>query len=245
VQEIDDKERKNFEICLLLGTAFGATIGGVATLVGTPPNAFLAAFLTDNYGIEISFARWMLVGVPVTIIMLPICWLVLTRLVYPISFETSGETQDHLKHLRKALGPASSAEWRIGIVFSCVVIGWMTRPWLTKYLPIEGLSDPGIVMIAAFLLFLIPKTRKNIITLNLGAVLIYIGVYIEKGIALITPGYSPDTLGQLHIYRPSMTEIRTAAMIFSLGFLLFTFMAKIAVEIIFKDLNLEKVRKQS
>jgi len=165
VTEIDEKERKNFEICLLLGTAFGATIGGVATLVGTPPNAFLAAFLTDNYGIEISFARWMLVGVPVTIIMLPICWLALTRLVYPISFETSNETQDHLKDLKKALGPPSSAEWRIGIVFSCVVIGWMTRPWLTKYLPIEGLSDPGIVMIAAFLLFLIPSGGKNTLRL--------------------------------------------------------------------------------
>lgn len=165
VTEIDEKERKNFEICLLLGTAFGATIGGVATLVGTPPNAFLAAFLTDNYGIEISFARWMLVGVPVTIIMLPICWLALTRLVYPISFETSVETQDHLKDLKKALGPPSSAEWRIGIVFSCVVIGWMTRPWLTKYLPIEGLSDPGIVMIAAFLLFLIPSGGKNTLRL--------------------------------------------------------------------------------
>ena len=165
VTEIDEKERKNFEICLLLGTAFGATIGGVATLVGTPPNAFLAAFLTDNYGIEISFARWMLVGVPVTIIMLPICWLALTRLVYPISFETSIETQDHLKDLKKALGPPSSAEWRIGFVFSCVVIGWMTRPWLTKYLPIEGLSDPGIVMIAAFLLFLIPSGGKNTLRL--------------------------------------------------------------------------------
>ena len=102
-----------------------------------------------------------------------------------------------------------------------------------------------IFSIIAFLLFLIPKTRKNIITLNLGAVLIYIGVYIEKGIALITPGYSPDTLGQLYIYRPSMIEIRTAAMIFSLGFLLFTFMSKIAVEIIFKDLNINKIPKQS
>jgi sodium-dependent dicarboxylate transporter 2/3/5 len=165
VTEIDEKERRNFEVCLLLGTAFGATIGGVATLVGTPPNAFLAAFLTDNYGIEISFARWMLVGVPVTVIMLPICWLALTRLVYPISFETSSETQDLLRNLKGDLGPASSAEWRIGIVFSCVVIGWMTRPWLTKYLPIEGLSDPGIVMIAAFLLFLIPSGGKNTLRL--------------------------------------------------------------------------------
>jgi len=165
VTEIDEKERKNFEICLLLGTAFGATIGGVATLVGTPPNAFLAAFLTDNYGIEISFARWMLVGVPVTVIMLPLCWLALTRLVYPISFETSGETRDLLKTMKQGLGPASSAEWRIGIVFLCVVIGWMTRPWLTKYLPIEGVSDPGIVMTAAFILFLIPSGGKNTLRL--------------------------------------------------------------------------------
>lgn len=99
-----------------------------------------------------------------------------------------------------------------------------------------------IFSIIAFLLFLIPKTRKNIITLNLGAVLIYIGVYIEKGIALIIPGYSPDTLGQLHIYKPSMIEIRTSVMIFSLGFLLFTFMSKIAVEIIFEDLNISKLK---
>jgi sodium-dependent dicarboxylate transporter 2/3/5 len=165
VTEIDEKERKNFEVCLLLGTAFGATIGGVATLVGTPPNAFLAAFLADNYGIEISFARWMLVGVPVTLIMLPLCWLTLTRLVYPISFETSPETRQYLKDLKRGLGRASPAEWRVGIVFACVVIGWMTRPWLTRYLPIEGLSDPGIVMIAAFVMFLIPSGGKNTLRL--------------------------------------------------------------------------------
>ena len=160
-KEIDEVERKNFEICLLLGTAFGATIGGVATLVGTPPNAFLAAFLMENYDIEISFARWMLVGVPVTVIMLPICWIVLTRLVFPISFETSQETRSLLESMRADLGPASKAEWRIGIVFSCVVIGWMSRPWISKWLPIEGLSDPGIVMIAAFLLFLIPSSGRD------------------------------------------------------------------------------------
>ena len=161
VKEIEESERRNFDLCLLLGTAFGATIGGVATLVGTPPNAFLAAFLTENYDIEISFARWMLVGVPVTLVLLPLCWIVLTRLVYPISFETSGETRKLLKSMRSALGPASKAEWRVGIVFACVVVGWMTRPWLGKVLPLDGLSDPGIVMIAAFVLFLIPSGARN------------------------------------------------------------------------------------
>jgi sodium-dependent dicarboxylate transporter 2/3/5 len=167
VKEIGDKERHDFEICLLLGTAFGATIGGVATLVGTPPNAFLAAFLSENYGIEISFARWMLVGVPVTAILLPFAWWSLTRLIYPVSFETSQATRDLLRGMRDDLGTASQAEWRIGVVFSCVVVGWMTRPWLSEYLPLEGVSDPGIVMTAAFLLFVIPSAgRKSPFLLN-------------------------------------------------------------------------------
>ena len=87
----------------------------------------------------------------------------------------------------------------------------------------------------AFLLFLIPSTRKNYLTLNIGAVLIYASVYIEKGIALIVPGFTPDTLGQIYIYTPSMVEIRTAVMIFSAGFLLFTFLSKIAIAIVFED----------
>lgn len=157
VTEIADKERRNFEVCLLLGTAFGATIGGVATLVGTPPNAFLAAFLMENYDIEISFASWMMVGVPVTAVMLPLAWLTLVKWVYPITFETSKETQIMLSDMKHSLGKASSAEWRVGIVFFCVVLGWMTRPWLTELLPVEDLSDPGIVMVGAFLLFLIPS----------------------------------------------------------------------------------------
>jgi Ni/Fe-hydrogenase subunit HybB-like protein len=87
----------------------------------------------------------------------------------------------------------------------------------------------------AFLLFLIPGTRKNFLTLNIGAVLIYGSVYIEKGIALIVPGFTPDTLGQIYIYTPSITEVRTAVMIFSSGFLLFTFLSKIAIAIVFED----------
>lgn len=93
----------------------------------------------------------------------------------------------------------------------------------------------------AFLLFLIPQTRKNFITLNIGAVLIYTSVYIEKGIALIIPGFTPDVLGQIYVYTPSMTEIRTAVMIFSTGFLLFTFLVKVAIAIVFEDYNIDVI----
>jgi len=97
----------------------------------------------------------------------------------------------------------------------------------------------------AFVLFLIPKTRKNFVTLNIGAILIYFSVLVEKGIALIIPGFTPDTLGQIYVYTPSMTEIRTAVMIFSLGFLLFTFIVKVAIAIMFEDYNIDVINKKA
>ena len=93
----------------------------------------------------------------------------------------------------------------------------------------------------AFVLFLIPRTRKNFLTLNIGAVLIYGSVYVEKGIALIIPAFTPDVLGQIYVYTPSMTEIKTAVMIFSIGFLLFTFLSKIAIAIVFEDYNIDSL----
>ena len=89
--------------------------------------------------------------------------------------------------------------------------------------------------LAAFILFLIPRTRKSWVTLNVGCVLIYASVYIEKGMGLIIPGLTPDTLGEIYEYRPSVTELFVAAGIFSVGFLLFTFMLKVAVPIILGD----------
>ena len=101
-----------------------------------------------------------------------------------------------------------------------------------------------IMSVIAFLLFLIPKTRKNIITLNIGAILIYFGVYIEKGIALLTPGFTPDVLGQIHTYRPSFTEIRISMAIFAIGFLFFTLLTKIAIAIMFEGFNIDRLKKR-
>ncbi|MCB9915566.1 MAG: polysulfide reductase NrfD [Planctomycetes bacterium] len=85
--------------------------------------------------------------------------------------------------------------------------------------------------IAAFLLFLIPATRRNVFTLNLGCLLIYLGVYLEKGMGLVIPGMTPDTLGEIYEYFPSRSEIAISAGIFSVGFLLFTLMVKVATPI--------------
>jgi Ni/Fe-hydrogenase subunit HybB-like protein len=89
-----------------------------------------------------------------------------------------------------------------------------------------------IASVIAFLLFLFPTTRRNLVTLNLGCLLIYCGVYIEKGMALVIPGMTPDTLGEFYEYVPTLTEVRIGAGIFAIGFLIFTMLCKIAIPIL-------------
>lgn len=91
-----------------------------------------------------------------------------------------------------------------------------------------------VFSILAFLLFVIPATRRNFFTMNIGALLIYFSVYIEKGIALIIPGYTPDTLGQIYAYTPSATELRVAAGIFGIGFLIFTLFVRVGIFLLFE-----------
>lgn len=94
-----------------------------------------------------------------------------------------------------------------------------------------------ILGLGAFLLFLLPATRRYPLTMNAGCVMIYISVYIEKGIALIIPGYTPDVLGQVYHYIPSITELRVSMGIFGAGFLLFTLIVKTAIGVLFGDLS--------
>lgn len=154
---LSSKQTKAFQVAMLLGLAYAATIGGLATLVGTPPNALLAAFLTDNYGIQITFANWMLVGVPVMLIMLPLAWLSLTRFTFTIDIPANPSVNEYLANLRTELGPMSQAEKRVATVFALVVLFWILRRPISAWLGIDFLSDTGIVMTAALLLFLLPS----------------------------------------------------------------------------------------
>jgi len=86
--------------------------------------------------------------------------------------------------------------------------------------------------VSAFLLFLLPRTRRHPVTLNLGCLLIYSGVYIEKGIGLVIPGMTPDALGEIYEYTPTLVELEVAAGIFATGFFLFTLLVKIAVPVL-------------
>jgi Ni/Fe-hydrogenase subunit HybB-like protein len=94
--------------------------------------------------------------------------------------------------------------------------------------------------VTAFVLFIIPAARRNWVTLNLGCLAIYSGVYIEKGMGLIIPGLTPDTLGDIYEYHPTLTELRIAAGVFSIGFLVFTLMLKVAVPIALGEFRLDR-----
>ena len=102
-----------------------------------------------------------------------------------------------------------------------------------------------ICSVIAFVLFLIPTTRRNFVTLNIGCLLIYAGVYIEKGMAMVIPGFTPDTLGEIYEYAPTMVEVRVGAAIFSIGFLVFTLLCKVAVPIIIGDFNIDSLEERS
>ena len=149
--------RTAFGTSLLLGIAYAASIGGMGTLVGTPPNAFLSGFFQETYDIEIGFAQWMLLAMPVVVILLPVCWFVLTQIVFRSGPSAApGMGHDVLRKARDELGTTSSAEWRIGLVFASVALLWMARPLLSDIPGLSGLSDPGIAIAAGILLFIIP-----------------------------------------------------------------------------------------
>ena len=154
---LSDKGKHDFQIALLLGLAYGASIGGVATLVGTPTNAFMAGFLESEYSLAIPFAQWMLIGLPVSFLLLPLGWYLLTRFLFPVTFTSSLETRAEIQRRYEALGRMSTAEKRTAMLFAALVVGWIVRGPLAAALGIEGLSDAGVALIAAILAFLIPS----------------------------------------------------------------------------------------
>ncbi|MGD8873246.1 MAG: DASS family sodium-coupled anion symporter, partial [Gemmatimonadota bacterium] len=170
----DQEGPYEFGIALMLGMAYAASIGGVATLIGTPPNAILAAASNEILGVQIGFIQWMGVGLPLVALMLPLTWLLLTRVLYPPG-DLSGDAHRIIEAETVALGPANRGEKITGAVFVLTALAWVMRSEKT----IEGVTIPGlqtwapnigdatIAMTAAALLFMIPVNwRKGEFTLD-------------------------------------------------------------------------------
>lgn len=155
-----DRSRHDFRLALLLGVAYAASIGGLATLVGSPPNAMMAAFLRESYAIEVDFAHWLLVGLPLTAMLLPLAWLTLTRVLFRVNFTTSAEGKGLLKKMKDDLGRISTPEKRVAAIFLAVALSWMFRPLLAQLPGLSLLDDSGIAMAGAVALFLVPSGDK-------------------------------------------------------------------------------------
>ena len=132
----------------MLAVAYGCSIGGMATLIGTPPNALLAAYLDRVHGIEIGFARWMMIGVPVALALLAVTWALLTRLLY--RFEGSAVVAPPA-----APGPWTVDERRVAAIAGLTALGWLAGPLLSHVLP--GTSDTAVALAGALALFALPS----------------------------------------------------------------------------------------
>jgi sodium-dependent dicarboxylate transporter 2/3/5 len=117
--------------------------------------------MQDTYGSEIDFARWMLVGIPLALVMLPLSWLVLTRLVFKVDFVTSGEARSELARMVKEMGSISAPELRVAVIFAGMALLWMTRPLLTHLPGLAALDDASIAMAGAIALFIVPSGSKE------------------------------------------------------------------------------------
>ena len=114
---LSKKNKEDFQYSLLLGVAYASTIGGMATLVGTAPNIMLAAFMLENYDFNINFADWMIIGLPLTVLMLPLAWITLTKWVFKVDFNISLEGKATLQKLRIEMGSISTPEIRVAVIF--------------------------------------------------------------------------------------------------------------------------------
>jgi len=161
------RDGTNFSTAMMLGVAYAASIGGMATLIGSPPNALAAGYLGETFGIEVTFAGWMMLALPIVAVMLVLAFLFLTRAVFPFSAALADQRTDLVADMLAEMGPISTPEKRVAMVFAAVAVAWILYPLIG---PLTGLhlTDTGIAIAGAVALFAIPADwGKRIFLLDL------------------------------------------------------------------------------
>lgn len=163
----DGKGDPNFATALMLGIAYAASIGSLATIIGTPPNTLLVGYLEENFDITISFGEWMLFGLPIAVVFLAVAWFVLTRVFRPRLTSLPGG-RELIREQLAELGPMSRGEWNALAVFVLAALSWIVIPTLADIdavanaIPwIANISDAGIAIAAAVVLFALPVNRAE------------------------------------------------------------------------------------
>ncbi len=157
----DENENNIFGKALMLAIAYSASIGGIATLIGTPPNLVMAGIVSQVYGYEISFLEWIVFGLPVSMLLLAICWVYLTRYAFTFKQDKFPDGREEILKLKNELGVISYEQKIVGLVFISVGFSWITRSFLLQKI-FPALDDAIIAIIFAMILFIInAKSKKD------------------------------------------------------------------------------------
>jgi len=162
--DTEENENELFGKMLMLGIAYSASIGGMATLFGTPPNLVFAGIVKEMYDVEISFAKWLSIGLPLSIVLLCTAWVYLTKFAFNIKMQEFPGGAEEISRLKEDLGPMSSGEKIVSLVFFCTAFMLILRQWLQNFIP--NLDDTIIAMTAGVILCILPSANKdeNILT---------------------------------------------------------------------------------
>jgi solute carrier family 13 (sodium-dependent dicarboxylate transporter), member 2/3/5 len=165
---LDERDVRRFGTALMLAVAYSASIGGLGTLIGSPPNVIMAGVMEQNYDVEVSFAGWMSVGVPLAAVFVVIAWLVLTRLLFRAEVQELAGGRSVIGDELAKLGRMSRGEVTVAVIFACTALLWIFRQpladteWLVAAVPFVGLlSDAGIAIAAVVALFLVPVSGRR------------------------------------------------------------------------------------
>ncbi|MFL2603438.1 MAG: SLC13 family permease [Flavobacteriaceae bacterium] len=160
-----ENENTIFGKALMLGIAYSASIGGIATLIGTPPNLVMAGVISEIYNYEITFFKWFIFGFPISIILLFFCWYYITRVAYVFHQREFPGGRSEINRLKNDLGPISYEEKIIAIIFALAGFCWITRSFLLQsILPV--IDDTIIAISFGLILFVVPSKAKNNTLLN-------------------------------------------------------------------------------
>ena len=153
-------ENKVFGKALMLGVAYSASAGGIATLIGTPPNLIFAGFIQENFNIEISFFQWMKIGFPVSIILMLFIWWFLTKYAFKLNKTGFPGGKEEIKKILSKMGKINNEEKKILIVFTLTILSWIFRK-NTINLIIPNFDDSMIAISSAIILFILPSKNKK------------------------------------------------------------------------------------
>ncbi|MDX2250156.1 MAG: DASS family sodium-coupled anion symporter [Bacteroidia bacterium] len=151
---------ENLGKILMLGIAYASSIGGLATLVGTPTNLIFTGYVQEVYHIEITFSQWIVFGLPVSIILLAASWWLLVNVSFPLKKLPGGIWKEEIRRELQLLGPIRREETVVLVVFGLVAIGWISSEYLIKPL-IPGIHDSMIALTGAVILFMIPSKENG------------------------------------------------------------------------------------